>query len=97
MPVGVAVLVPFMWNVCEYVFVRLKDGETMLPVIAVPVKLAVARTREVSMVALADGTGITSVSLTVTVPVDCLSILDDCLRIDLFSSVSTYKDQACWR
>lgn len=78
-------------------FVRLKDGEMMLPVIAVPVKLAVAWTREVSMVALADGTGITSVSLTVTVPVDCSSILDDCLGIGACSRVSTYRDQACWR
>jgi hypothetical protein len=51
----------------------------------------------VSMVALADGTGITSVSLTATVPVDCLSILGDCLKIDASSRVSTYRDQTCWR
>jgi hypothetical protein len=33
----------------------------------------------------------------VTVPVDCSSILDDCLGIDAYIRVSTYRDQACWR
>lgn len=68
-----------MWNVCEKVFERLMEGQIALPVIAVPVKLAVAWTAEVSIVPLADGTGTISVLLKMAVAVGCKGLLADCL------------------
>jgi len=84
-------------EVVENVFERLEEGQTALPLIAVPVKLAVMWTREVPRVALADGTGTISVLLTVAVVVDWSDVLADCLEIYASSRLSTYEKRACWR